>query len=112
MPSSTKLLRPIFKSGLAKLLLPGRLIGGGTAFGPCVANGGGGPIPCDGLGSGFIIFDIKPENPGEVCAIEFTAAFWKDLIRSGFCLKISSIPGIALLNIVFVICTIIALPPS
>ena len=44
--------------------------------------------------------------------MEFTAAVWNDRIKSGFWRIISSIPGIAVLNMVFVIWTIIALPPS
>ena len=45
----------------------------------------------------------SPENPGFDPAIELTAADWKLFIRSGFCRKMSSIPGIELLNIVLVI---------
>ena len=59
----------------AKSLFPPRPAGGGTAAGPCVAKGGGGPEGRPPEGAGFIIFDMNPENPGADCDMEFTVAF-------------------------------------
>ena len=61
----------------------------------CICGGGGPPIP--------IILDINPPIPGFSLPIVLTAACVNCCINSGFCLIISSIPGIADLNIVFVI---------
>jgi len=101
--------RPVF---IDPLLFPALFGGGGIPFGPWVAIGGGGGLEPVGICGSPINPPINPENPGLEPAIELTAADWNWRIRSGFCLKISSIPGIADLNIVLDIWTIIALPPS
>ena len=55
---------------------------------------------------------MNPANPGLVALIEFTAACVNFCMSSGFCFMMSSMPGMADLNMVLVMCSMIALPPS
>ena len=91
----------------------------------CVFPGGEEPPRCPwcgwvraaDLGSGraargFAMPAMKLPKPGFDAPMEFTAACWNCCMSSGFCLMMSSIPGMADLNIVFVMCSITAPPPS
>ena len=83
IPSSENELRAIEISERPKFipptLFPPLLNGGGIPFNPCVATGGGGPLPIE---LGWSLFNelvsinppINPANPGFESAIEFTAA--------------------------------------
>ena len=80
---------------------PGPMKSGGI-FGA----GGGGPPRC------CMRPLINPPKPGFSLDIELAAACVNWLINSGFCLIMSSMPGIEDLNMVLVMCNIAALPPS
>ena len=67
---------------------------------------------CDCEGPAPPIELMKLENPGLVDPMELTAAWVNFCMRSGFWRMMSSMPGIADLNMVLVMCSMIALPPS